>query len=235
MTLELKERIERLARWMAASNYLVVFTGAGISTESGLRDFRGPDGLWTRRDKGLATPQQDWTNVEPNAGHLAILEIQRLGKLAFLISQNVDNLHLKSGIRPELLAELHGNLTRVRCIKCEFKMDRFDEQDRCPLCGGKMVTSVVNFGQSLPAKDLADSYEYSRRCDLFIVAGSSLVVYPAADMPRVALEAGARLVIVNQGDTPYDDQASLLFSERIGEVLPAAVARLKELMGGSTV
>jgi NAD-dependent deacetylase len=230
MILDLNERIERLARWIHESRYLVVFTGAGISTESGLRDFRGPDGLWTRRDKGLATPEQDWTNVEPNAGHLAILEIQQLGKLAFLISQNVDNLHLKSGIRPELLAELHGNITKVRCVSCEFKMDRFEDQDRCPLCGGEMVTSVVNFGQSLPAKDLADAYENSRRCDLFIVAGSSLVVYPAADMPRVALEAGARLVIINQGDTPYDNQASLLFPGQIGEVLPAVVARLKELI-----
>jgi NAD-dependent deacetylase len=227
------ERIERLAGWMAESRYLVVFTGAGISTESGLRDFRGPDGLWTRRDKGLTTPEQDWSAAEPNAGHLAIFQLQQLGRLAFLISQNVDNLHLKSGIRPELLAELHGNLTKVRCADCEFKMDRFDDRERCPLCGGRMVSSVVDFGQSLPAKDLAESYEHSRRCDLFIVAGSSLVVYPAADMPRVALEARARLVIINKGETPYDDQASLLFSERTGEVLPAAVARLKELMDAS--
>jgi NAD-dependent deacetylase len=230
---DLSERIERLAGWMAESKYLVVFTGAGISTESGLRDFRGPDGLWTRRDKGLSTPEQDWTGVQPNSGHLAILELQNLGKLAFLISQNVDNLHLKSGIRPELLAELHGNMTKVRCVKCEFKMDRFEDQDRCPLCGGELVTSVVNFGQSLPVKDLTESYEHSRRCDLFVVVGSSLVVYPAADMPRVALEAGARLVIINQGETPYDDQASLLFPEGIGEVLPPALARLKEMMGGS--
>jgi NAD-dependent deacetylase len=232
---DLSERIERLAGWMAESKYLVVFTGAGISTESGLRDFRGPDGLWTRRDKGLATPPQDWTNVEPNAGHLAVLEIQRLGKLAFLISQNVDNLHLKSGIRPELIAELHGNLTKVRCVSCGFKMDHHEDRERCPLCGGEMVSTVVNFGQSLPEKDLADSYHHSRRCDLFMVVGSSLVVYPAADMPRTALEAGARLVIINQGETPYDAYASLRFSERIGEVLLAAVARLRELMGGNSL
>jgi NAD-dependent SIR2 family protein deacetylase len=230
---DLNERIEKLARWMHESQYLVVFTGAGISTESGLRDFRGPDGLWTRRDKGLTTPEQVWTNVEPNSGHLAILEIQRLGKLAFLISQNVDNLHLKSGIRPELLAELHGNLTKVRCTRCGFKMDRLEDKERCPLCGGEMVSTVVNFGQSLPEKDLADSYHHSQRCDLFVVVGSSLVVYPAADMPRAALGAGARLVIINQGETPYDDRASLLFSERIGEVLPPAVARLKQVMDGN--
>src|SRR4030043_265912 len=122
---DLNQRIGELAEGILESKYMVVFTGAGISTESGLRDFRGPDGLWTRRDKGLATPQQDFTGAEPNAGHRAIVELQNLGKLAFLISQNVDNLHLKSGIKPELLAELHGNITKVRCDRCEFKMDRF--------------------------------------------------------------------------------------------------------------
>jgi NAD-dependent SIR2 family protein deacetylase len=227
---DLGERINTLAQWLLESEYLVVFTGAGISTESGLRDFRGPDGLWTRRDKGLTTPQQDWTAVKPNTGHMAIMELQSLGKLAFLISQNVDNLHLKSGIKPEMLAELHGNLTKVRCVKCEFKMDRFEDQKECPLCGGELVSSVVNFGQSLPTRDLAESYEHSQKCDLFVVVGSSLVVYPAADMPRVALQAGARLVIINQGETPYDGQAHLRFSEAIGEVLPPAVAQLKRLM-----
>jgi len=227
---DLKQRIGELAEWMLASKYLVVFTGAGISTESGLRDFRGPDGLWTRRDKGLATPQQDFTGAEPNAGHRAIVELQNLGKLAFLISQNVDNLHLKSGIKPELLAELHGNLTKVHCLSCDFKMDRVEGERACPLCGGKLKSTVVNFGDSLPVKDLEESIQHSHKCDLFIVVGSSLVVYPAADMPRVALEAGARLVIINQGETPYDKEAHLRFSEPIGEVLPPAVAQLKKLL-----
>jgi NAD-dependent deacetylase len=227
---DLDQRISELAKLIQSSKYLVVFTGAGISTESGLRDFRGPDGLWTRRDKGLPTPVQDWTNVEPNSGHIAIAELQKLGKLAFLISQNVDNLHLKSGIKPELLAELHGNLTKVRCVKCEFKMDRMEGERQCPLCGGKLVSSVVDFGDPLPAKDLTESYEHSQRCDLFLVVGSSLVVYPAAEMPRVALQAGARLVIINQGETPYDRHAHLRFSEAIGEVLPVVVEKLKGLM-----
>jgi NAD-dependent SIR2 family protein deacetylase len=209
---------------------MVVFTGAGISTESGLRDFRGPDGLWTRRDKGLETPPQDFSRAEPNSGHMAILELQKLGKLWFLISQNVDNLHLKSGIKPELLAELHGNLTKMRCVSCEFTMDRFDDVKDCPLCGGAMKPSVVNFGQSLPRRDVAEAYEHSRESDLFIVVGSTLVVYPAADMPDVALKAGARLVIINQGETPFDGYAYLRFHEAVRDVLPVAVEKLKLLM-----
>jgi len=231
MASDLRQRINTLAQWMFESKYLVVFTGAGISTESGLRDFRGPDGLWTRRDKGLSTPSQDFSAAEPNAGHLAIVELQSLGKLAFLISQNVDNLHLKSGIKPDLLAELHGNITKVRCRRCEFCMDRFEDQTACPLCGGELASSVVNFGQSLPTKDLADSYEHSQKCDLFIAVGSSLVVYPAADMPRVALQSGAKLGIINQGETPFDRNVHLRFSEVAGEVLPPAVAQLKKRIG----
>jgi NAD-dependent deacetylase len=228
--LGLSERIIKLALWMHESKYLVVFTGAGVSTESGLRDFRGPDGLWTRRDKGLATPHQDFTGASPNAGHMAITELQNLNKLAFLVSQNVDNLHLKSGIKPELLAELHGNLTKVRCVQCEFKMDRVEGERECPLCGGKLISTVVNFGDSLPARDLAESYKHSQKCDLFIVVGSSLVVYPAAYMPAVALEAGAKLVIINQGETPFDEHSHLHFSEAISQVLPPAVEQLKRLI-----
>ncbi len=227
---DLESRIEQLAGFLFKSRYTVVFTGAGISTESGIRDFRGPDGLWTRRDKGLSTPEQNWTTVEPNSGHRAIAELQNLGKMAFLISQNVDNLHLKSGIKPETLAELHGNLTKVRCLACDFKMDRAEGEEKCPLCGGTLKSTVVNFGDSLPAKDLQESYKHSQMCELFVVVGSSLVVYPAADMPAVALEAGAKLVIINDGETPFDAQTHLRFTERIGEVLPPAITRLKELM-----
>jgi len=227
---DLSKRIDVLAGWLFESKYLVVFTGAGISTESGLRDFRGPDGLWTRRDKGLGTPRQDFSGAKPNSGHAAITGLQNLGKLKFLISQNVDNLHLKSGINPDRLAELHGNLTKVRCEECQFKMDRMEGERECPLCGGNLVSTVVDFGMSLPEKDLMESYEHSRKCDLFVVVGSSLVVYPAADMPRVALQAGARLVIINQGETPFDDQADLRFIEAIGEILPPAVARLRRLL-----
>jgi NAD-dependent deacetylase len=232
---DLERRIETIARWMYESQRLVVFTGAGISTESGLPDFRGPDGLWTRRDKGLpaVSGTGKWFEAEPNAGHRAIVDIQEMNRLYFLISQNVDNLHLKSGIRPELLAELHGNMTRVRCMRCEFSMDNFDDATACPACGGKMKPSVVDFGQSLPRKDLEEAIQHSRDCDLFVAVGSSLVVTPAADMPRLALEAGARLVIVNQGETPLDSGAHLRFQEKIGQVLPAAVERLRSLISSA--
>ncbi len=230
MSTDLDKRLNTLAEWMFEARHLVVFTGAGISTESGLADFRGPDGLWTRQAKGLPTKSIDFASAEPNAGHLAVAELQRMGKLAFLISQNVDNLHLKSGIRPELIAELHGNITRLRCQSCEFLMDNVGDVIPCPICGGQMASSVVDFGQSLPQHDLEDAYGHSKRADLFLAVGSSLVVTPAAGMPRVALQSGARLVIINQGETPLDSAAHLRFEEKISDVLPPAVARLREMM-----
>lgn len=229
MSSEFYQRIDTLAQWMFEAKHLVVFTGAGISTESGLPDFRGPDGIWTRQAKGLPTKPRDFSSAEPNAGHLAIVDLQKLGKLSFLISQNVDNLHLRSGIRLDLLAELHGNVTKLRCTRCKAQVDKSANIDRCS-CGGRLVSSVVNFGQSLPQKELTDSHWHSQNCDLFIVAGSSLVVTPAADMPRVALESGARLVIINQGETPLDRAVHLRFGEGTGEVLSPAVERLKMLM-----
>lgn len=233
---DLKERIETLAKWMFEAKHLVVFTGAGISTESGLPNFRGPDGLWTRQAKGLPTPKFDWEKVKPNQNHYAIVELQNLGKLTFLISQNIDNLHLASGIREELIAELHGNLTKLRCGSCGFKCDRVPDLERkeCPNCGrGRLFSSVVNFGDPLPAEDWQKSEWYSRGSDLFIVVGSSLVVYPAADCPKMALQSGAKLVIINQSEVPaeFERACHLRFREKIGEVLPPAVAHLKKLIG----
>ena len=225
----LEKRIKKLAQWMFEAKYLVVFTGAGISTESGLPDFRGPDGVWTRQEKGLPPITRPFTSVEPNASHRAIVDLQDLGKLKFLISQNVDNLHLRSGIRLELLAELHGNVAKLRCQRCQTQVDKSLGIDTCN-CGGRLVSSVVNFGDPLPQRDLEDSFQRSSYSDLFIVVGSSLVVSPANDMPRVALRSGARLTIINQGETPMDRGCHLRFDEKIGEVLPPAVSKLKELM-----
>ena len=229
---DLVTRIQVFTQWMYDSRYLVVFTGAGISTESGLPDFRGPDGLWTRRDRGLPPRpmSRPWDSVAPNRGHIAIVEIQRLEKLKFLISQNVDNLHLKSGIRPGLLAELHGNITKLRCSRCGKTSDRSSGLTQCH-CGGRLVDSVVNFGEPLPERDMELAFEHSVKSDLFVVVGSSLVVTPAANMPAEAVRAGGKLVIINRGETPLDPYVHLRFHEDIGEVLPRAVKRLKKLMG----
>ena len=230
-TPDLHDRIETLVQWVSGARHLVVFTGAGISTESGLPDFRGPDGLWTRRDKGLPPPKFDWSSAKPNQSHMAIAQLQDMRKLAFLISQNIDNLHLESGINPDSLAELHGNLAKLRCRKCGYRCDSFPDLKTCPLCKGELRTSVVNFGDPMPADEVEKAERHSRQSDLFIVAGSSLVVYPAADMPRIALQSGSKLVIINQGETPLDDVCHLRFQEAVGDVLVPVVARLQEAMG----
>jgi len=229
----LEKRIETLARWIAEAKHPVFFTGAGISTESGLPDFRGPDGLWTRQAKGLPPPKFDWSKAMPNQSHRAIVELQGMGRLAFLISQNVDNLHLKSGINPDLLAELHGNVTKLRCRGCGFKCDYFPDLINCPICGGKLASSVVNFGDPLPEKDLEVAEWHSRKSDLFVVVGSSLVVFPAAEMPKIALQSGAKLVIINEEETPLDQLCHLRFREKAGEVLPRMVASLKALQANA--
>ena len=197
---DLNQRIATLAQWMHQAEHLVLFPGAGSSTESGLPDFRGPDGVWTRRDKGLPTKRGDWSAAEPNSGHVAVVE-------------------------------LHGNIVRVRCSRCETTVDRSAGFEICDECGGKLVPSVVGFGQTLPQKDLMDSIAHTQKCDLFLVVGSSLVVTPAAGMPRIALQYGARLVIINQGETPFDRATHLRFWENIAEVLPPAVDKLRELVG----
>jgi NAD-dependent deacetylase len=232
---DINVRINKLAEWMAQSKHLVVFTGAGISTESGVPDFRGPNGLWTRKEKGLPLPPKtDWEQIQPNPGHMSIVELQNMGKLEFLISQNVDNLHLKSGIKPELIAEYHGNLFKLKCTSCETQFDSFPDllNIACPVCGrSRLVSSVVDFGDPIPAKAYRDAAQHSRDCDLFIVVGSSLVVHPAAGMPEIAYESGAKLVIINAEETPFDNICHLRFWENISAVLPVAVSQLKELTG----
>jgi len=244
-----EQRIETIARWIIDCEHLVAFTGAGISTDSGIPDFRGPDGVWTRRDAGLAPPR--WRvapgQVKPNVSHLALVALQELGKLQFLITQNTDNLHRRSGIRPELLAELHGNGQLVRCLGCDRQRTRQEVgwdtnkwgpgyrtqrpvagQPACPDCGGRLISSVVNFGDPLPEKELMLAAQHARACDLMLVVGSSLVVNPAASLVGLALREGARLVLINQGETPYDEAATLRVWEGIGEVLPPAVEIVKQ-------
>jgi len=251
----LAQHIDTIARWIIESEHIVAFTGAGISTDSGIPDFRGPDGVWTRRDAGLPAPR--WRvspeQVGPNASHLALVELQRLGKLRFLITQNTDNLHRRSGIDPEILAELHGNGHLLRCLSCDRLHERravggdasrwgpgyrtqkpFAGQPVCPDCGGRLISSVVNFGDPLPEKELMLAAEHARRCDLMLVLGSSLVVNPAASLVGLALRNGARAVLVNQGETPYDEAVNLLVRAGIGDVIPAAVTRVGQQQDGTT-
>jgi NAD-dependent deacetylase len=244
----LEQHIETIARWIVECERIVAFTGAGISTDSGIPDFRGPQGVWTRRDAGLPAPR--WRvppgQVKPNASHLSLVELQRLGKLQFLITQNTDNLHRRSGISPELLAELHGNGQLMRCLNCdrlyarqEIGWDRsrwgrgyrpqkpVPGQPECAICGGRLISSVVNFGDSLPERDLMHAEHHARRCDLMLVLGSSLMVQTAASLVGLALRSGARVVLINRGKTPYDRAANLRVWTGIGEVIPPAVERVK--------
>ncbi len=246
----LEQQIETIARWIIESRHLVAFTGAGVSTDSGIPDFRGPEGVWTRRDAGLAPPR--WkvspNQVKPNASHMALVALQQLGKLQFLITQNTDNLHRRSGVRPELLAELHGNGQLMRCLACDrlytrqevgWSADKWGTgyrtqrpvpgQPTCPECGGRLISSVVNFGDPLPEKELMQSAEHARRADLMLVLGSSLVVNPAASLVGLAVKNGARVALVNQGETPYDAVVSLRVCRSIGDVIPEAVERVKRL------
>jgi NAD-dependent deacetylase len=246
-----EQHIDTVTRWVVECEGLVVFTGAGISTDSGIPDFRGPDGVWTRRDAGLPAPR--WRKppgqIAPNASHLALVELQRLGKLQFLITQNTDNLHRRSGIRSELLAELHGNGQLMRCLGCERAYTRQDVgwdrsrwgpgyrtqkpvsgQPVCAVCGCRLVSSVVNFGDSLPPEELALAEHHARHCDLMLVLGSSLVVEPAASLVGLALGSGSRVILINQGKTPYDRAATLRVWTGIGEVLPPAIERVRQVL-----
>ena len=247
---DVKERIRVCADWIAHSRKLVVFTGAGISTDSGLPDYRGPDGVWTRRDRGLPPPKTSVpiANVQPNKGHRALVDLQSFGKLWFLISQNVDNLHLKSGIDPERCAELHGNGALMKCVQCDRRFEKqaigWDErrwgkgyrstppvkgQVSCP-CGGRIISSVVNFGDPMPEKEMDQAAYHSKNSDLFVAIGSSLAVSPANNMPLYAMRNKAKLVIINQGATQFDASAALLFGEGIGDVLPPVVALVEKLL-----
>jgi NAD-dependent SIR2 family protein deacetylase len=251
----LQRHAEKIARWIAESGHMVALTGAGISTDSGIPDFRGPEGVWTRRDAGLPAPR--WRvppdEVAPNASHLSLFELQRLGKLRFLVTQNTDNLHRRSGISPDSLAELHGNGQLMRCLDCDriytwqeagWDTGRWGQgyrtqkpvpgQPVCANCGGRLISSVVNFGDPLPERELMMADHHARRCDLMLVLGSSLMVQPAASLVGLALRSGARVDLVNRGKTPYDRAATLRVWAGIGEVIPPAVERVRCTLGGQS-
>jgi len=247
--------IERLAQLILESKKLVVFTGAGISTESGIPDFRGPEGIWSRYDPEDFTIQKFLSNpaarktvwkmsaeggplaeAEPNPAHHAIAELYQLGKLDCVITQNIDNLHQKAGVPEDKVFELHGNTQWAVCLSCRRrfpmpeilqKMKEGVEVPDCPDCQGILKPDAVLFGEALPQKTLREATHRSQNCDLFIVIGSTLVIYPAAYMPTYAREAGARLAIVNLTPTPLDHYATVVIQGKAGEIMSRVVEKVR--------
>jgi len=244
----------QIADWVLSSRRTVVFTGAGMSTESGIPDFRSPGGVWDRFDPNEFTFQnfigseagrrRYWElgrmvypvirRAEPNPGHQALVTLWRLRRLDCVITQNIDNLHQRAGLPAESVIELHGNATRARCLSCERPYDRAEIQDWlesgvdvpgcAPPCGGVIKPRTVMFGEAMPRDETEEAERRARAADLFIVVGSSLVVYPAAQMPLHAKRAGARLVIINRTSTPQDDEADLLIADSSSAVLSNVAA-----------
>jgi NAD-dependent deacetylase len=245
---------DKVAAMILESRRMVVFTGAGISTESGIPDFRSPGGIWTRFDPDDFTIQKfmssektrrlQWQmmaeggllkEAEPNKAHCAVAELEKLGKLSCVITQNIDNLHQKAGNSPEKVFELHGNVKFVRCMNCgrrfpvEEILQRLAKEDipDCHFCGGMLKPDAVFFGEALPQQVLNEAIKHSRSCDFFMVIGSTLVVYPAAYLPMYAVEAGARLAIINLSSTPMDAKASVLMPTGAGETMERIVENVK--------
>ncbi|HUF91534.1 MAG TPA: NAD-dependent deacylase [Candidatus Limnocylindria bacterium] len=244
--------IDTARQWVDEARRIVVLTGAGISTESGIPDFRGPQGLWTRDPAAekMATLQHymadpevrraAWRNrlespawtAQPNAGHRALVALERRGTLDLLVTQNVDGLHQMAGSAPERVVEIHGTMREVTCMACGQRaaMERAlarvragEEDPPCRTCGGILKSATISFGQGLVQRDLARAQEAARRCDLMLAVGTKLSVYPVAGIVPVAKEAGARVIIVNADATEMDAIADALVRGSIGEVLPRII------------
>lgn len=241
---------EQLAVLLAEARRVVVFTGAGISTESGIPDFRSPGGVWSRMKpiyfdefvSDAAKRREAWDRVfngaagwvgkEPNAGHYAVARLVARGKASAVITQNVDNLHQQSGVPATQVIELHGNASYATCLDCGLRHELEvlkqsylgrDEIPSCRECSGLVKTATVSFGQAMPREPMRRAEEETLACDLFLVLGSSLVVYPAAAFPAMAKQNGARLAIVNREPTEQDAFADLAVHDEIGPVLSAVV------------
>lgn len=247
--------IERLAQLISESKKIVVFTGAGISTESGIPDFRSPGGIWSRYDpedftiqkflSGPAARRNLWklstesgllTGAEPNPAHYAIAKLYHLGKLDCVITQNIDNLHQKAGVPDDKVFELHGNMQWVVCLSCRKRFPMPEvlrkikggiEVPDCPDCQGILKPDAVFFGEPLPQETLQEAIRRSQDCDLFIVIGSTLVIYPAAYVPTYAAEAGAKLAIVNLTETPFDHYATVIIRAKAGDIMAEVIKQLR--------
>ncbi|MEM7408474.1 MAG: Sir2 family NAD-dependent protein deacetylase [Pseudomonadota bacterium] len=246
----MKQPAEQLAELLGVSERVVIFTGAGISTESGIPDFRSPGGVWTKtkpvyfqdfvssgdaRRKAWQQKLDSHQTIQtaaPNRGHRAVEKLVRNGKVTHVITQNIDGLHQASGIPDGQVVELHGNSTYAHCLECKRRYElepllkAFETDGTMPLCascGGLVKTATISFGQAMPEGPMRDAEAASTSCDLFISIGSSLVVYPAAGFPLVAKQAGAKLVILNRDPTDLDTYADLVLNTEIGPTLGDAV------------
>jgi NAD-dependent deacetylase len=244
-----QEQIETVRGWIDAAQRIVVLTGAGISTDSGIPDFRGPKGLWTQNPEAekmatighyMADPEvrkRSWRmrlemgieRLEPNAGHLALAELARRGRLDTLITQNVDGLHQKGGVPDAAVVEIHGTLREVQCMECDERAPieralarvRAGEEDpACRSCGGILKSATISFGQNLVMDDLRRAERAAQGCDLLLAVGTTLAVYPIAGVVPVAKNAGARIVILNAEPTEMDDLADAVLRGSISEILP---------------
>ncbi|KAK6947082.1 Sirtuin family [Dillenia turbinata] len=226
----LKEKIEQLASMVQKSKHLVVFTGAGISTSCGIPDFRGPKGIWTLQREGKALPEASlpFHRAMPGITHMALVELEKAGILKFVISQNVDGLHLRSGIPREKLAELHGNSFMEICRSCgveylrDFEVETIGLKEtsrRCPVCGTKLRDTVLDWEDALPPKEMSLAEKHCRIADLVLCLGTSLQITPACNLPLRSLRGGGKIVIVNLQKTPKDPKASLVIHGLVDKVI----------------
>jgi NAD-dependent deacetylase len=244
--------IDRLQDLFDDAKTILPFTGAGISTECGIPDFRSPGGLWTKMKPipfdafvaSAAMRDESWRRrfameehfgaARPGRGHLALASLYRHGKVPAVVTQNIDNLHQASGVAAEHVVELHGNTTYALCLGCAARYelnwvsDHFElaggHAPDCPACGGHIKTATVSFGQAMPEAEMRRAAELAVSCDLFVAIGSSLLVWPAAGLPLMAKKSGARLVIINRDATEYDSIADLVVRHDIGDVLAPFIA-----------
>jgi len=244
---ELEQAVADLQELVREASVVVPFTGAGISTECGIPDFRSPGGIWTKNrpipfDEFLASQEarneawrrrfaigDEFAHARPGRGHRALASLYRAGKVPAVITQNIDNLHQASGIAPEHVVELHGNTTYALCLDCEQRYEVAWVRERmdagngcapdCPACGGFIKTATISFGQAMPDAAMRQAEALTLSCNLFLAIGSSLVVWPAAGFPLMAKRNGARLIIINREPTDFDDIADLVVRHDIGTVL----------------
>ena len=252
---DLNYSLDVLSDLIVKAKRVVVFTGAGVSTESGIPDFRSPGEIWSRYDpedftiqRFVSSPEARkicWKlftegglirEAEPNPAHYAVAELYRLGKLDCVITQNVDNLHQKAGIPDDKVLELHGNMQWVVCLSCRSRfpmkevLQRIKERTEvpdCPNCRGILKPDAVFFGEALPQRTLMEATRRSQNCDLFIVIGSTLIVYPAAYMPTYAKNAGAKLAIINLTSTPLDREATVVIQGKAGEIMSKVMEKVR--------